>query len=146
MKLHRALFVGAAILAVLAAFVSKPRPVEVTPLELAQWIKDRKPGLRVIDVRSESALKEYSIPTAERGPVKPASGETVVTYSDSGGTLRGGLLGWMNEVMNPVLVDTDTSRARISALSRYFGGTPHLQQGVEPSVAASLARMRRRGC
>jgi hypothetical protein len=146
MTLHRALFFGAAILAVLAAFVSKPRPVEVAPLELAQWIKDRKPGLRVIDTRSESAFKEYSIPTAERGPVKAVSGETLVFYSDSGGTLRGGLLGWMNDVMNPVIAGSDTARARISALSRYFGGTPRLRESVDPSLAAALARMKRRGC
>lgn len=196
MNLHRGLGIGAAVLAVLAAFAGSPRKgangqidvaalardIEheddhVTALELAQWIKDRKPGLRVIDVRADSAFNDFHIPTAERVPItalaamKAVRGETIVLYSDGGAHaaqgwvllrslghanvyfLRGGLLDWMDDVMSPVLVETDTSRARVSALSRYFGGAPRLQQGAVPALpagesspAAAVARAKRRGC
>ena len=146
----------------------------VTALELAQWIRERKPGLRVIDIRSETEFDAYHIPSAERMPLatlatlKPADGETLVLYSEGGAHaaqgwvllrsaghhqvffLRGGLLDWMEDVMSPSL-PTDTSRARIAALSRYFGGVPRagavpIPGAAGPSVAAEVARVRRRGC
>jgi rhodanese-related sulfurtransferase len=148
----------------------------VTALELAQWIHDRKPGLRVLDVRSDSEFAAYHIPSAERVPLTalaslPATEtETLVLYSEGGAHaaqgwvllratghrnayfLRGGLLDWMEDVMNPML-PADTSRDRIAALSRYFGGVP--RAGVAPlpapagptaTAASAVARMRRRGC
>ena len=95
----------------------------VTALELAQWIHDRKPGLRVLDVRSDSEFAAYHIPSAERMPLTalaslpPGSDETLVLYSEGGAHaaqgwvllranghrdvyfLRGGLLDWMEDVM-----------------------------------------------
>jgi rhodanese-related sulfurtransferase len=148
----------------------------VTALELAQWIRDRKPGLRVLDVRSDSEFATYHIPSAERMPLTalaslaPRSGETLVLYSEGGAHaaqgwvllraaghhnvyfLRGGLLDWMEEVMSPVL-PADTTSARVAALSRYFGGVP--RAGVAPlptastpapTAGAAVARLRRRGC
>jgi rhodanese-related sulfurtransferase len=147
----------------------------VTALELAQWIRERKPGLRVLDIRSETEFDAYHIPSAERMPLgalatlKPSNGETLVLYSEGGAHaaqgwvllrsnghrevyfLRGGLLDWMEDVMSPAL-PTDTSRARIAALSRYFGGVPRV--GAVPvagaptttGAAAAVARVRRRGC
>jgi hypothetical protein len=47
----------------------------VTPRELAQWIRDQKQGLRVIDVRSSKDLDGPLIPTAE------AIGLTALTKS-----------------------------------------------------------------
>ena len=41
----------------------------VTALELAGWIRGRKPGLRVIDVRTAEEFAAYSIPTAENIPL-----------------------------------------------------------------------------
>src|SRR6476659_3303544 len=38
----------------------------VTAVELAGWIKERQPNLRVIDVRDQSEFDAYHIPTAER--------------------------------------------------------------------------------
>ena len=58
----------------------------VTALELAQWIKDRKPGLRVLDVRTDSEFTEFHIPNAEHLPLNalatlhPRSDETLVLY------------------------------------------------------------------
>jgi hypothetical protein len=127
----------------------------------------------------------YHIASAERMPLTalatltPNDGETFVLYSEGGAHaaqgwvllratghrnvyfLRGGLLDWMEDVMSPAL-PADTSRARIAALSRYFGGTP--RAGIAPlpasgatvhraadstataAAAAAVARMRRRGC
>jgi rhodanese-related sulfurtransferase len=199
---------GAAfVLAVAAAFVGSPTPGggggarvdvaalarqidreedHVTALELAQWIRDRKPGLRVLDVRSDSEYAAYHVPSAVRLPLssidtlRPRARETLVLYSEGGAHaaqawvllraagfdhvyfLRGGLLDWVDDVMNPV-VGADTSRAgraadeRTAALSRYFGGVPRTAApgSVVPMPSAPLAprattdaiaRTKRRGC
>ena len=148
----------------------------VTALELAQWIRERKPGLRVLDIRSDSEFRAYHIPSAERMPLTalatlaPTGGQTLVLYSEGGAHaaqgwvllranghrnvyfLRGGLLDWMDDVMSPAL-PADTSRARIAALSRYFGGVPRAgtvplphATDVAPTAASAVARIRRRGC
>lgn len=146
----------------------------VTARELAEWIRADKPGLRVIDVRSDSEFAAYHIPSAERMPLvavasrAPVAGETLVLYSEGGAHaaqawvllrarghehvyfLRGGLLDWMDDVMSPVVAGD--SAARIGALSRYFGGVPRAAGGlpagtpVAPAVQASVERVRRRGC
>ena len=148
----------------------------VTALELAQWIRDRQPGLRVLDIRSDSEFSNYHIPSAERMPLtelatlRPNDQETLVLYSGGGAHaaqgwvllrtnghrnvyfLRGGLLEWMDDVMSPAL-PTDSSRARVAALSRYFGGIPRVGAVPTPttnaspaSAAAAVAKARRRGC
>ena len=195
----------ALLLGVAAAFVGEPAPSasgarvdvgalarqidreedHVTALELAQWIRDRKPGLRVLDVRADSEYAAYHVPTAVRLPLaaidtlRPRAGETLVLYSEGGAHaaqawvllraagfdrvyfLRGGLLDWLDDVMNPVL-GADTSRdaraayEHAAALSRYFGGVPRVappgsvvpMPGTLPSprAADAVARTRRRGC
>jgi Rhodanese-related sulfurtransferase len=142
----------------------------VTALELAQWIRDRKPGLRVLDIRPDSEFSAYHIPSAERVPLTtlatmpPADGETLVLYSGGGAHaaegwvllrtaghrhvyfLRGGLLEWMDDVMSPAL-PTDSTRARVAALSRYFGGVPAANRNASSATAAvAVAKARRRGC
>jgi rhodanese-related sulfurtransferase len=101
----------------------------VTALELAQWIKDRKPGLRVIDIRSDSEFTEMHIPGAERLPLeklaslKPKGDETLVLYSEGGAHaaqgwvllrsagfekvyfLKGGLLDWLDDLMSHVITE-----------------------------------------
>jgi rhodanese-related sulfurtransferase len=170
---HRVLGVTAAALAVLAALMGSSRPAargvvdaaalardieheddHVTAVELAEWIRNRKPGLRVIDVRSDSEFASYHVPAAERkslgelATMKPAENETIVLYSEGGAHaaqgwvllrslgftkvyfLRGGFLDWMSDVMSPSLPDSsgnataDSTRAHVAALSRYFGGVP----------------------
>ena len=151
----------------------------VTARELAEWIRANKPGLRVIDVRTDSEFAAYHIPSAERMSLPqvatraPAAGETLVLYSEGGAHaaqawvllrarghehvyfLRGGLLDWMDDVMSPVVAGD--SAARISALSRYFGGVPRAASGA-PGIApvlpatttaasvSAVERVRRRGC
>lgn len=197
---HRALAVVAAALGLLAALsgtsrrsvggnidvAALARDIEheddhVTAMELAAWIRDRKPGLRVLDIRSDSAFQEFHIPSAERVPLsalaamRPAGSETLVLYSEGGAHaaqgwvllrsigfsnvyfLRGGLLDWMDDVMNPALADStgnataDSTRAHHAALSRYFGGVPRV--GATPALpagkstaASAVERVRRRGC
>jgi rhodanese-related sulfurtransferase len=198
----RALGGVALVLGVAAAFVGSPtagarvdvgalaRQIEreedhVTALELAAWIRDRKPGLRVLDVRSDSEYAAYHVPSAVRLPLvsidtmTPRAGETLVLYSEGGAHaaqawvllraagfdhvyfLRGGLLDWIDDVMNPVL-GADTSRAgraadeRTAALSRYFGGVPRTaapgsvvpmpSAPLAPRATDAIARTRRRGC
>jgi rhodanese-related sulfurtransferase len=135
----------------------------VTARELAAWIRRAKPGLRVLDVRSDSEFAAYHIPSAEHvalaqiSSLAPARGETLVLYSEGGAHaaqawvllrasghervyfLRGGLLDWMDDVMSPVV--SGDSAASVAALSRYFGGVPRTE-GVEvvslrPASAAS---------
>jgi rhodanese-related sulfurtransferase len=169
------LAVGAAlVLGLLAAFAGTPdrsrnarldveslaRAVEheddhVTAIELAEWIRDRRPGLRVVDIRSTEEFNALHIPTAERISLSDLAktafrrDETIVLYSE-GGThsgqgwvflralgytrvyfLRGGLSEWLDDVMSPTIAATasDTARkafARVSDLSRYFGGSPQI--------------------
>ena len=124
----------------------------VTALELAEWIKERRPGLRVLDVRTPEEYQAYHVPTAEhlaldsltRTPFR--ADETLVLYSEGGAHaaqvwvflralgyrkvffLRGGLYEWLDQVMSPRLADTTVaargSFARASVVSRYFGGVP----------------------
>ena len=181
----------AAVLGLGAALVGSPQPAprggaidvaalareidreadHVTAVELAQWIRERKPGLRVIDVRPDSEYTAYHVPSAERlalaelTALRPRADETLVLYSEGGAHaaqawvllraaghrqvffLRGGLLDWMEQVMNPVNV-TDP---HIAELSRYFGGVPRAGAVPDPTAtltpaSGAVARMRRRGC
>lgn len=43
---------------------------EVSPLQLALWIRDRPAGLRVVDLRSAREFSEGHIPTATRGTLR----------------------------------------------------------------------------
>lgn len=160
----------------------------VSALQLAEWIKAQKPGLRVIDVRSQADYDEYHIPTAERVALSALSSlrvrpsDTVVLYSDGGAHaaqgwvflqlagvhsayfLRGGLLDWLEDVMNPTLpADASDSAkaeyARATELSKYFGGEPHrdaLPSSVVPMPSGPvvgrdrskdlIAKRKKRGC
>ena len=186
---RRVLGASAGVLGALAAVAGRPSPdapatIDVAALareidartdhvdavELAQWIRDRKPGLRVLDVRSDSDYAAYHIPSAEHVPLasivsmRPKPGETLVLYSEGGAHagqawvllralgfrdvyfLAGGLLDWLDDVMHPA-VGTGPDAERVAALSRYFGGAPRAG-GPAPDATAGevVARMRRRGC
>jgi rhodanese-related sulfurtransferase len=126
----------------------------VDPLELATWIRDGVPGLRVIDVRHDVEAGAYVIPGAESVPLdsvpmlRIAPDARVVLYSD-GGThaaqgwvllralghrnvwvLRDGLAAWEDEVLHPVAPAHDAPApmrdrfARARAVSLWFGGRP----------------------
>ncbi len=127
----------------------------VSALQLAGWIKDGRPGLRVIDVRSPAEFAQFAIPTAENAPlealVRTAFAPTglVVLYSEGGAHagqawvllralgvtnaffIAGGLTDWRDQVLSPVLPEDASPEARaafadVAALSRYFGGSPSI--------------------
>jgi rhodanese-related sulfurtransferase len=132
----------------------------IEPLLLAEWIRDRKPGLRVIDVRSPAEFAEYAIPTAENIPIASltrtafAADETVVLYSEGGAHagqawvllkamgvrnvlfISGGLVDWYVDVMTPS-IPANASPEQTAAfeatadLSRYFGGEPQIGPATE---------------
>jgi hypothetical protein len=84
--LHRALAVIALVAGILAAVSGTPyRAQPITALELAQWIHDHKPGLRIVDVRDAAAFADYHLPRSEHvsGLVAPKPGETLVIIADA---------------------------------------------------------------
>lgn len=138
----------------------------VSATQLAEWIRGRQPGLRIIDLRSTDAFEAYRIPRARRqDPDSPdriavsdrdllvlvsADGripaQTVIHLRNIGAreihVLRNGLRGWLEEVINPVLAAGASagSRQRFEAraeLSRYFGGQPRIGAPADPSAAES---------
>lgn len=127
----------------------------IDPLHLAQWVRERRPKLRVIDVRRPEEFAEYAIPTAENIPLESlprasfAADETLVLYSEGGAHaaqawmllramgydhvyfISGGLVDWYQDVMIPALASDATREERAAfertaELSRYFGGVPQL--------------------
>jgi rhodanese-related sulfurtransferase len=141
----------------------------VTAIELAQWIKDRRPGLRVVDVRAKADFEAYHIPTAENVSLESLASagfrpdETVVLYSEGGAhaaqgwvflralglekvfVLREGLFEWLDRVMNPTIPGDASDEARsefgrTAALSRYFGGVPQIGAAHTAADAIPPAR------
>ncbi|MES1199077.1 MAG: rhodanese-like domain-containing protein [Pseudomonadota bacterium] len=137
---------------------------------LARWIRERKPGLRVIDVRDAAAFGDDAIPTAENIPLDRltratfAPAQAIVLYSEEGAHggqawvmlralgivnarfIAGGLADWRDDVMYPVLradasADEREAFAAIAELSRYFGGQPRVG---EPGESAANVEARRR--
>jgi rhodanese-related sulfurtransferase len=124
-----------ALMQQLATSVSREED-HVTALELAAWIRDRKPGLRVIDLRSQKEFDEFHLPGAQRIALEAIAAtpfgqdETIVLLSEGGAHaaqawvflralghrqayfLRGGVGEWIAQVQNP---------ARPTPLTRYFG-------------------------
>lgn len=127
----------------------------VDAVELATWIRDAKPGLRVIDLREGVDTGTYVIPGAELASLGDlatlpvAAGDFLVLYSDGGAhaaqgwvllqlrgirnarVLKDGMAAWEDEVLEPILPsgDDDALRAeaaRIRELSLWFGGRPHV--------------------
>jgi rhodanese-related sulfurtransferase len=131
----------------------------VTAVELARWIRDRKPNLRIVDIRDSADFDQYHIPNAERLDLdrlvaaKFSPSQTIVLYSGGGAHaaqgwvflralglskvyfLRGGLDEWLDEVINPQFPRnaTATEKAEIdslSALSKYFDGSPRIMDSL----------------
>ena len=138
----------------------------VTAIELAGWIRDRRPGLRIIDLRTPEEYQSFHVPSAANVPLpalvamKFDPDETIVLVSEGGGHaaqgwvllqasgyrnvyfLRGGVDEWLDDVMRPV-----NASAEVAELSRYFGGSPRLGEASSPAPVAERVRtLRRRGC
>lgn len=147
----------------------------VDAVELATWIKDGKPGLRVIDLREGVDTGTYVIPGAELASLgdlstlRVGAGELVVLYSDGGAhaaqgwvllqlrgvrnarVLKDGMAAWEDDVLEPILPAGDDAkgraeRARVRALSLWFGGRPHVGDAPfeRATRSATAPRTRRR--
>ena len=119
---NRVLAGAALVLGILAAFAPQK---QVSPVQLAQWIKDRKPGLRVVDLRTRKQFDEYHVPSSvwmrasARIDSTDEGGTTVVIADDPSAVppnayvLRGGVDEWRKQVLSP---------QKPTEVSRYFGG------------------------
>lgn len=172
--IHLGLAVAALVFAALAAVsgdaaspAAAPVGAEVTALELARWIREGKPSLRVVDLRTAEAFQSFAIPGAERMAVDDLSrtrwerDANVVVYADSAPAardalevlrragvqnvyaLRGGLAEWVSTIAAPVLPanpspDQEASSREISEMSRWFGGVPRV--GERASTAGDSLR------
>ena len=189
MTLTRRFGFGAAALGLAAAFAGSPyrhargrldigrtiRAIDsgtdhVTALQLAAWIRARKPGLRVIDLQTSEAFATYAIPTAANMSLDTLMNtefdphDTIVLYSGGGAHagqawvllqalgvanvtfIAGGLADWHDEVMAPV-IRPGTDQMQQFTLSRYFGGTPRpAGDGDYEATPAIHMPQRRRGC
>jgi rhodanese-related sulfurtransferase len=129
------------------------------PVQLAEWIRDREPHLRVIDVRSEGEFDEYHLPRAERlTPSTTFAPDDTIVFVAGGEravnrdvyVLRGGVQAWIDEVMNPTITANAPPSARAayeraSIVSRYFGGVPRVVDKL-PATHVKANAVRRRGC
>lgn len=144
----------------------------VTPRLLAAWIVEGRADYRLLDLRSEQDFAEYHIPTAENVSVSALpefpllANEKVVLYSEGGihaaqawmllraqghtavYTVLGGLDGWKEEVLFPVMPADATSQQvarfeQVAALARFFGGQPRVAASADATAegAAELPAM-----
>jgi rhodanese-related sulfurtransferase len=142
--------------AALVADVAWPTSVPlVSPVDLAGWIRDARPGLDVIDTRDAVSFEAGHVATARNLPagsiakLGPERDATVVLYGDSEETVRQlvatvspdgsvdvhvlerGYDGWVDDVMAPRISEeaSEAERAAFAeraTLSRWFGGLPRV--------------------
>ena len=178
---NRVLAATAAIFAVGALFagdVQRTVPVDdqVSPVQLATWIRDRNATLRIIDVRDSASFREYQIPTADNitahtiDDARFTQDQLIVLYALDEDPVRewaalkkrglnakvlsGGLGGWLGDIMQPALppnasAEQTASYQKKKELAEYFGGQPSVyteQSSVSPSTLQSLKRLKRRTC
>ena len=87
-------------LAIATALAGSPYKLHyVDARDLASWIKDRKPGLEIVDARSASEFALAHIPRSEN---RPGDGTITVRAGGRDYVLRGGVEAWMKDV-----IDTD---------------------------------------
>lgn len=113
--MKRILAAVALVLGGLAAFAGSPypRPKEVTAVQLAQWIKEHKPGLQIVDMRSKREFDEFHVPGSVWMRASTGNDQTTVIVTNDPSTvppnayvLRGGVNDWH----------------KTPAVTRYFGG------------------------
>lgn len=164
----------------------------ITVEELADWLIQKKADFTLIDLRSEKLFNEYNIPSSVNMKVNdvismqiPKSSK-IILYSDDNlqsaqawfllkskrfsavYLLKGGFTEWTNKILFPTLTESASPEekanfAKISEISKYFGGSPRIQTGgvvqtempkmAMPKVAAPSAgnkqtrkKPKREGC
>jgi len=158
--------VAAAFAAIAGDVAPPPHADEVSAVDLALWIRDRRPGLLIVDARAIEAFGQDRRPGArlleDVDADALASAATVVVYAEASVDaaalhglsrvpsvlrLHGGIAAWNDQVLFPVLrADANAAQQRDFAararLSRYFGGAPRL---LDPGASTARGRSRR-GC
>jgi len=123
----------------------------VSAFELARWIRDRDPDLRVVDLRSREAFEDFTVPQAEWVPVDslvvtsidPSSSLVLVSADGelaaqawvlarflghrNAWVLEGGVVAWIREVLTPMVPATLPAEDRdhweeVMEMARYYGG------------------------
>jgi uncharacterized membrane protein YedE/YeeE/rhodanese-related sulfurtransferase len=144
----------------------------IDALELAALIRERTPGLRILDLRERLDTSTYMIPGAvavtmsELDTVEVRPAERLVMYSDGGAhaaqawvllrvrgirnalVLKDGMAAWEDEVLSPLLpsVPDDSATARFQRakeLALWFGGFPRLVPDDSAPIATPKGRRRR---
>ena len=175
MRVIRLLLAGLALAAgLLAGIAGSAAPSladdEISAVELARWIADRRTGLQLVDLRGQAHFDVDHLPGAiplaqVDAAALPAADATLVVYADQSIKpdavpkrladrdrqivlrLRGGLQAWSDEVLYPTIsIDASATRRHEfderARLSRYFGGSPRV---LEPGMELGQPRSRR-GC
>src|SRR5918999_4420278 len=147
-RVHQVLAALAASLGALALAAGEPYPSRsgrtdaVNAVEVARWIRQPKPGLRVIDLRSARAFTAYHIPGAEHVDVSDlthrdwSAGSTIVLYAADDESaveaarvarsrgaatvhvLDGGLAAWIAQIIDPRLAPLAPSAAPAERAAR----------------------------
>lgn len=154
----------------------------VTAVEVARLVRHGHAAVRIVDLRGGSLFEAYHVPGAERferahlASERWSPDDTIILYAEEDAraveaartvgargakrvrVLRGGLVAWVDQVVQPrlaTLPSTATPQEQAARheqleLSRYFGGTPYVSPDVSQpdraSEAAAVARILRRGC
>ncbi len=175
MTSNRIMAGSALVLALFAAVAGTPYAAgadgdssvsSVHVVDVAEWIRDRRTGLQIVDLRPSEAFDRFNIPTAINvqlgglGVSGLDSTGLVVVYDDGSGlaergktilkalgfdsvsVLRDGVGRWVADILNPAVARdaTDMERAefdRVVDLSRYFGGMPRVVDRVDLDESAS---------
>ena len=135
----------------LLAMLMPEREARLEVTTVAAWIRDRKPGLRIIDLRSAENFEVFHIPTATHTPLQALAsfdfsteGVTVLYGANQEQTLRGvvllkalgiesvhyledGVGLWLKQIINPTLYQNPSNEERLqfqleSEVAAYFGG------------------------
>jgi len=156
-----------------AAVLQDPLPPlasdEVSAVQLAEWLRAKRPGLQLLDLRPAGASAQAHLPgsrlAADIEFSRVSDGDIVVVYADRGVDhataqavqpragrarllrLRDGMHAWSQDVLHPVLRSDASARQQHAfvyraQLSRYFGGTPRVLE----SGALQQTHRGRGGC
>jgi rhodanese-related sulfurtransferase len=148
----------------------------VSAIQLAEWVRERRPGLRVLDLRTPTQYEEFNLPKAELkslsqlGTTEFDSTATLVVYGDDAEAaqrgwlilralgypnvyyMKDGIGEWLGDIMNPT-ISPDASEGeraafeKLAELSRYFGGLPRIEaMSKDQSTDEVLRRTMRRSC
>lgn len=139
---------------------------QVEPRDLAAWILGGRADYRLIDIRPAETFAASAIPTSENIPVAGlleaglARNEKLLIVGEDGVQsaqawlllrangyrstylLTGGIAGWRDQVVSPVLAENPTPEQKaendkLTAIAAYFGGQPRAAAGA---VASGFSR------